>query len=192
MTSRSVVTVHLAAVLKLRWTEPHLHRPFRVWTFIPVLFCLLAAVLFACLVILSPTETLIACGFIAAGVPVSLAPPEHPRALKRPSVRAATYAVPFMLRRAVFGRFSTVAPSMAGYHQLCHRDANLTFRQVKSGIVYWQITIRSATCTETAGSCTRLPRQMKHRMSYRLFLRERRRAAVAGAGVPAARIHQWC
>lgn len=45
----------------------------------PVLFCIIAAALFFCLVILSPVESLISCSFIACGIPVRWPGSRRPR-----------------------------------------------------------------------------------------------------------------
>lgn len=53
----------------LRWREPELERPFRVWLPIPVTFCIIAAALVVATIIQQAVPSLIAIGCIAAGVP---------------------------------------------------------------------------------------------------------------------------
>lgn len=57
-------------VLVLRWREPNLHRPFKVWISNPIIFCLFALMLVFTPLMVSPRETIAAFMFILIGIPV--------------------------------------------------------------------------------------------------------------------------
>ncbi|CAG8476925.1 6668_t:CDS:2 [Ambispora gerdemannii] len=56
-------------LLILRWREPDLPRPYRVWITTPIIFCCVAVFLVVMPFIRVPLESLAALGFISAGVP---------------------------------------------------------------------------------------------------------------------------
>lgn len=62
----------VVGLLRLRWLEPNLPRPYRVPTFAPVAFCLVAAVLVVTELLSNPVTSLAAFGFVACGIPVFL------------------------------------------------------------------------------------------------------------------------
>lgn len=60
------------ALIVLRFTEPELKRPYKVWLSTPVLFCIIALFLFVMPFIEAPLESFAALGFTALGIPVWL------------------------------------------------------------------------------------------------------------------------
>ena len=59
-------------IFVMRYREPDIERPFRVWLFVPVLFCLTALGLVISTVYQQPVQSCITLGIMAAGVPVYL------------------------------------------------------------------------------------------------------------------------
>ncbi|KAG9292308.1 hypothetical protein G9A89_009120 [Geosiphon pyriformis] len=59
-------------LLILRWREPNLPRPYRVWISTPIIFCCVAVFLVVMPFIRVPLESLAALGFILAGIPIWL------------------------------------------------------------------------------------------------------------------------
>ncbi|EDV25951.1 expressed hypothetical protein [Trichoplax adhaerens] len=57
-------------LLLLRWKQPDLHRPFKVWIIIPILMVLISAYLVIAPIVQAPTDSLIAAAFIAVGIPL--------------------------------------------------------------------------------------------------------------------------
>ncbi|RHZ43809.1 hypothetical protein Glove_853g13 [Diversispora epigaea] len=56
-------------LLILRWREPNLERPYRVWLTTPLIFCCVAVFLVVMPFVRVPLESLAALGFILAGIP---------------------------------------------------------------------------------------------------------------------------
>eukprot|EP00048_Salpingoeca_helianthica_P004810 m.81198 g.81198 ORF g.81198 m.81198 type:complete len:481 (-) comp13357_c0_seq1:75-1517(-) len=62
--------IAVASLLRLRVTQPNTARPFRVWTWVPVLFCMVSLTLFLAILVIEPVESVIAMAFVLSGVPV--------------------------------------------------------------------------------------------------------------------------
>ncbi|CAG8565040.1 1260_t:CDS:2 [Paraglomus occultum] len=57
-------------LIVLRWREPTLNRPYRVWITTPIIFCFVSLFLITMPFVMVPLESLAALGFIVAGVPL--------------------------------------------------------------------------------------------------------------------------
>ena len=57
------------SLLVLRVTDPYCARPFKVWTIVPIVFCLLSAGLLILSIWQAPLESILALLFLFVGVP---------------------------------------------------------------------------------------------------------------------------
>jgi len=70
MIAWSFYILAVLALIILRWKEPELRRPYKVWWSTPILFCITSTFLVVISVIEAPVEGLGACLFLGSGIPV--------------------------------------------------------------------------------------------------------------------------